>query len=993
MSSSLKGTNMAIKLSILEHQTDCIRALAKVFDDAKIRTNTGIHSNPTFDFSDEKIKENIAFIQRGEDDFMAIPKPWRSSVNDGVLGLDIRMETGTGKTYCYTRLMYELNKLYGFIKFIILVPSTPIKEGTRSFIEADYSKKHFADLYPGKSLALSVLDPQKASKKGRKMFPQAISDFARGTRLERNRLYTLLMGSGMLLSKATMEKDYDQTLIGGFSKPYETLATTRPIVIIDEPHRFKRENKAYKTIVEKLNPLCVIRFGATFPEVNGNNNKDYNNLVFNLGSCEAFNENLVKGVATQMILEEGKEPVKIKVTDITRSPKSCQIRNEVTGKSYTLGMDDSLSIVDADFHGIKIANIGNTDHESIKTGVTLSNGQVLAKGSSIYAGIYGATYQELMIKQAIVNHIEQERENFFKQSKIKTLTLFFIDSIKSYRGEETDGYLRLQFENFLQKELQKELDKYSLNKGALVDEYTSFLKASLDDIKATNGGYFAEDNATSDEDIQNEVDQILRDKQRLLSFKDETGQWNTRRFIFSKWTLREGWDNPNVFQIAKLRSSGSETSKLQEVGRGLRLPVDEFGNRISDEQFYLTYLIDYSEKDFAKKLKDEINGDVEAEAKSIKTLLAKVAEDRGLKETDLFIEFLQKGYVDLDGFVLEDKAEDFYIAYPEFRLGLQQNKIVDKTKKQNVVGIRKDKFSEIKSLWSQINKKYYLKLEEIPSEELFNAAVEILKSDIHEEMGGRVFEQRTVITEKGVELRESGKEYLLLDDKLPYGEFLKMISKSTALPLEILHKAFCEYDKIEKITPSFFNNVTASNFILAFQEWFENAFIKRFSYKSLDIEIKETALTDVDGNVKDSIVQSTIGIFQDPSQAVPDKFLYDSVVFDSPKEKENIKSSNIEEVVVFGKIPRRSIRVPLYFGGTTSPDFMYLLRKNGKDELNFIIETKGVENESGLRNIDRLKIESAKQFFETLKIDGLNVRFVKQLSKDGIENLIKKVLK
>ena len=196
--------------------------------------------------------------------------------------------------------------------------------------------------------------------------------------------------------------------------------------------------------------------------------------------------------------------------------------------------------------------------------------------------------------------------------------------------------------------MKKELDKFKGSGSKVHKEYVSFIESSLKDIAATNGGYFAEDNSNADEEIQKEVDQILRDKQSLLSFKDEKGNWNTRRFIFSKWTLREGWDNPNVFQICKLRSSGSEISKLQEVGRGLRLPVDEYGNRISDEQFYLTYLFDYSEKDFAESLINEINKDSELTEINIKAMLGKVAADRGLDKNKLFISLLSNDYIDID---------------------------------------------------------------------------------------------------------------------------------------------------------------------------------------------------------------------------------------------------------------------------------------------------------------------------------------------------------
>ena len=292
---------MSIELSILPHQNDFLKAIQKAFEGVRILDAKEVYQNPIIDLEDDQIKENINELWKGYEDLQAIPKLWQTSDDGSYLGLDIRMETGTGKTYCYTRMMYELNEMYGFNKFIVIVPSTPIREGSKSFLQADYSKRHFADLYPNKSLNLSILEAQKKTK-GRKMFPAAVSEFARGTSLEKNRFSVLLMTSGMLLSKATMGKDdYDQTILGNFTQPYEALRETRPIVIIDEPHRFKKENQAYKRILEELEPEGIIRFGATFPDKKRSNEKDYNNLLFNLGSSQAFNQNLVKGVETFMI--------------------------------------------------------------------------------------------------------------------------------------------------------------------------------------------------------------------------------------------------------------------------------------------------------------------------------------------------------------------------------------------------------------------------------------------------------------------------------------------------------------------------------------------------------------------------------------------------------------------------------------------------------------------------------------------------------------------
>lgn len=324
---------MSIELSILPHQEDFIKAIRKAFEDIRVVDASSIYENPIIDLEGSKLRENINDLWEGFEDLEKIPILWRSSDDDNYLGLDIRMETGTGKTYCYTRMMYELNEMCGFNKFILLVPSTPIKEGSKSFLQSDYSKRHFADLYPNKTLDLSILESQK-KKKGRKMFPTSISEFARATSLEKNKFSVLLMTSGMLLSNATMAKDdYDQTILGNFTQPYETLRATRPIVIIDEPHRFKKENKAYKRILKELRPQCVIRFGATFPEKVKSKEIDYNNLIFNLGSCQAFNQNLVKGVETFMIDAEKKNETKLKLMDFKRNPKVCFFRDEENKKS------------------------------------------------------------------------------------------------------------------------------------------------------------------------------------------------------------------------------------------------------------------------------------------------------------------------------------------------------------------------------------------------------------------------------------------------------------------------------------------------------------------------------------------------------------------------------------------------------------------------------------------------------------------------------------
>lgn len=982
---------MGIELTILPHQEDFLKSIVKVFDGIRIFDSKDPYSNPLIDLADEKIRENIENLWQGYENLQAIPSKWRGSDDENYLGLDIRMETGTGKTYCYTRMMYELNQRYGFNKFIVLVPSTPIREGAKSFLSADYSKKHFSDLYPNKSLDLSVLEAQKR-KSGRKNFPYAVSEYVRGTNLQKNRFSVLLLSSGMLLSKATMGKDdYDQTLMGNFTQPYGAIKATRPIVIIDEPHRFKKENKAYKTLIKEINPQCIIRFGATFPEKKKSKEKDFNNLIFNLGSSQAFNQNLVKGVETFMIDAEKENDIKFKLMDFKQNPKLCYIRDEKTKKVEELAKLDSLSVLGEEFSGIFVEEIGKTNDENINRGVTLSNGQVLSKGDIIYGGIYTETYQEMMLRQAIINHFETEKKNFLRKDKIKTLSLFFIDSVRSFRDENgKSGHLRLKFEKMLEDHIKKEIQKIKDDSDERLLEYKSFLESSLCDISKTSGGYFSEDNSTSEEDIKNEVDKILRDKEFLLNFKSDDKKWNTLRFIFSKWTLKEGWDNPNVFQIVKLRSSGSETSKLQEVGRGLRLPVNENGYRISDKQFYLRYLIDYSEKDFANKLLGEINDDTPNKISNINSILPKISKLRAISEDDIFIDMLSKKYINRKGEINLENLSKLYEDYPEAINNLKPNKLIDGNKKKAYVKIRKDKFSEIKSLWKTVNQKYFLKFEEIPENELEDAFYKILEKDIYRDTNVEIISKRTEKEDGRIVLKENMANYFVTEDKLPYNEFLKEVNKKTGLSIKTIHKVLCKFNQDKGfIDDRLFSKVAINLIGNEFNKWLDEKLIKNFSYKALNIDVKETSLTDRNGNVLDELVQGVLGVYRDENVDVPKRFLYDAVIYDSDKEKDTLLKSDIEKVRVFGKIPRRSIQIPLFNGGTTSPDFMYVIdSKDGTKQINFIVETKDMKDEKSLRYDEKIRIKSAEKFFETMKENGINVVFKKQLKNDDIVAMI-----
>lgn len=987
---------MQIRLQTLDHQQRALTAITRVFHRVELNNGELMEANPTFDLADPQLAHNISELQNGAvDGIPAVPRTWRSRVDDSVLGIDVKMETGTGKTLVYTQMMYELHRLYGFTKFIIVVPSTAIKLGTKAFISSDYARNYFDDTYNGNiKLELDVLDPQKRSK-GRKFFPSAVANFVSASRLTKGRVQALLMTDGMLRSAATMSTTYDQTVLGMSSQPYEALAATRPVVIIDEPHRFRRENKAYQTIINQIQPQAVIRFGATFPKNEKTNHVDYNNLVFNLGAVEAFNEQLVKGVAVQYPEDDGQESTRLKLTSLSaRKPKQATFTNLDTSKTLTVGMGGSLAEADGAFAGITIEAVGKTENPAIKSGVTLSNGQILGRGDTLVAGVYSQTYQELMIERALDNHFETEWENFRRTTRVKTLTLFFIDSIESYRGDDGSGHLRVRFEELLTAKLKEVITEHSDKNSQVSKDYVAYLKASLMDVSATNGGYFSADNASTDEAIKAEVDLILRDKQSMLSFTKADGSPNTMRFVFSKWTLREGWDNPNVFQIVKLRSSGSEVSKLQEVGRGLRLPVDVSGSRLSGEDFRLTYLIDYTEESFANSLVSEINADTRGQAPSVKELLPRVAAALDRDETELFIELLQKGLIDSNKNLIESKAEELYELYPQFAVDKLKPGTVVTDKNKARVGIRKQRYFELKQLWEAVNAKYYLKLDDLSPEEISTCIDEILAEGVYKAQTGRFTQDLLATGEDGVLTKiSSTKDTYLVNGSIPYGQWLKLAYTQTYLPLSEIHAGLVRHNAKKKLPADFFNKATLSEFVAQFHRWMQSEYVKRFSYTRIDGPLGSTALTDPDGQPLKTIAQGNVGVYRDTQSLVPEKFLYDAFIYDSPKEHATIRDSVMDEVVVYGKIPRRSIQVPVYFGGTTSPDFMYVLKTtDGNLSLNFIVETKDVDSKGDLREIEQLRINAARKFFELISDENITVHFAPQLKRDDIVTMIKKVI-
>ena len=982
---------MELKLeSGLDHQMLAVDAISNVFKMVEIDQEVPSSSNPIVNLGSSRFATNIRAIQRKETQNVA--EKFRAAQPIGnTLCLDIKMETGTGKTYVYTHTIFELHKLYGINKFIIAVPSIPIKEGTGAFLNETYARAHFKNtLGYDAEISVGVLEAEKKQKNGRKYFPSVVRNFVEGSRQNTNKIYVLLVNRSLLTpGKMLSRNDYDVT-VADFARPFDALRATHPFVIIDEPHTFSRDQKAYKVIMTELAPQCIIRFGATFPMTTVGKGKqktvvrDYEHLLYDLNAQRSFSSGLIKGVMKEHFEPSTNSNEKVKLLDMEdRKTATFQYISQTSKVSHTLGTNDSLSILSNDLAGLTITGI-------TKDTVTLSNGMEKRKGEEFCIDIYSSSYQESMMRLAIQRHFETERENFGREKgRIKTLALFFIDDITSFRGDDqgNGAWLKDKFDSLLKSQLKAELKKDNSAK------YEAYLRASLQDIEACSGAYFSRDNNDSDENIKQEVDDILRNKTKLLSIVGQDGKYNTRRFLFSKWTLKEGWDNPNVFTICKLRSSGSENSKLQEVGRGLRLPVDEFGNRVKDDSFYLNYIVDFTERDFADRLVMEINEDVQKGSLTHIALedMQRVAALRKTTDLALLMELIQKKYVlDLDRKLNQEKVMDFFAEYPEF------NNVTGKVKDRNkgsrdMVKIRKARYNELKDLWAQLNRKYIVFYQQGIDEQIAEALPEIFADDVFVHQTIQSQRQKVTTAEgEAVSIQQAGQSYVLAGKEMPYHEFLKRACRQTSIPMTMLHAAICEYAKTHTLE-GYINESSLSAFIAKFSGWKVKNLQHLVKYRQANYSSQSTAFTNADGSLKDEVLQWTIGKNVLSAEPSP-KYLYDKVVYDSPLERENILTE-VDRVIVYGKIPQKSICIPNITNDLYSPDFMYVVeRKDGKKELNVVIETKDVPNDEAKRTVEDAKIENARLFFEQLKLDGYEVKFRRQLQNKKMANIISELL-
>ncbi|GAA8046738.1 type III restriction-modification system endonuclease [Helicobacter pylori] len=967
---------MKIKFKRLDYQEKCLNQILGVFKGIDLReSENDIQriANPVFEIGAIKdlLLENI-------EDLRSKQKITQGSVGiDKSLNCDILMETGTGKTFCFLECVYALHQNYHLSKFIVLTPSNAIKLGvlksieiTREFFKSEYSNTHL----------------------------ESYEDVERFILASNHKCCVLVMTfSAFNKEKNTINQSCleNTNLFNGAKSYMQALASMRPIVIIDEPHKFLGDKT--KKYLEQLNALITLRFGATFKD-------DYNNLIYALDSKKAFDCALVKSISVASVGESDEYFLELKeIKKIQNEYEAVINYTDLENKTQSVKVKkhDNLGVV------TQISALEDYIVENItKNEVRFLNGvNLLLDQKEPFSHLLEGE-QEVMLKEAIKSHFERE-EGLFKKG-IKALCMVFINGVNSYLSEnEKPAKLALLFEKLYQQKLEEVLKK------PLDENYRAYLERTKDAIYKVHGGYFAKSKKEGDE--AKAIELILKEKEKLLSFDSDL------RFIFSQWALQEGWDNPNVMTICKLAPSHSNITKLQQIGRGLRLAVNDKGERITKEHAdfdfvnELVVIVPQVEGDFVGAIQQEIS-----EHSLIKqSFSAEELEKSGV---------VKKGYYGvlfetLEGLGFGEKTGD-----ENFKLTLNQNEFLKKEpelerlkdetyldfeklkdflkdrlvgnprvrnkneRKSEKIKINKENFKKFEILWAGLNHQariaYAMDSESLIDEIVkkinfsFNVSSKIVSVTMHkkvEAMGNNA-------TTKTFD-RESACVWSLHEFISALSNKVKLSFKSVAKVLEKIDEN--KFDLIKKNEQEGLRRLEELFLEIIYQN------IKdKISYQMRETTIKNRkndAFYDEKGEIRE-FLDGSLGAdkYEIKNSSVREKCLYENFMqVDSEIEKDTIEESNDTKIIVFGKLPR--VKIPVGLNQTYSPDFGYVVENNDKKVL-LVVETKGIEHENELRDEEKRKISTAKKFFEALKKQGVNIEYETKLNKDQLSALINEVL-
>ena len=909
-------------------------------------------------------------------------KPKAKSYNPGAkLNLDIEMETGTGKTYCYIKTIFEMNKRYGWSKFIVMVPSIAIREGVhKSFqITAD----HFTESH-GKKARFFIYNSKRLHE---------LESFSSDAGIN----VMIINIQAFNARGADNRRIYDELDDFQSRRPIDVISSNRPILILDEPQ--KMEGRATLDALPKFNPLMILRYSAT--------HKTNHLKVHRLDALDAYNQKLVKKIAVRGIQTRGLAGTNaylyLEGIDISKKAPVARIELEVKQRSgeikrqlRRLEFGRNLFAVSEELDQYRGFTISQIDYNN--DSIEFTNGLVLQAGEAT-GDVNEKDIRRIQIRETIKAHFDKEKQLF--SQGIKVLSLFFIDEVVKYRdydqGDDKGDYARV-----FEEEYRYLKDEY-LSELAIENEgYRKYLTDI--EVAATHNGYFSIDKKTNrmkdpkaaargeNAGLSDDVgayDLILKDKERLLAFHEPT------RFIFSHSALREGWDNPNVFVMCMLKHSDNTISRRQEVGRGLRLSVDQHGERMDlpavvHEINVLTVVASESYKDFVKGLQTEVAETLSARPRKAteEYFTGKVmdTEEGSVEISPQMAKQIYRYLIKNDYTDDTDAITDIYHAYKKDGklaalpddLKPYKDQIIDlidsvfdDSKLPKIEDGRKPKTNplndnfhkkEFQTLWSRINRKAVYRVD-FESDELIRKAIGVLDSHLRVtplQYTIHAGEQASAISDEQL---KSGESFITTETTTEYGgavhsdvtydligkiaEAVQLTRKTVAQILSGIQPAV--FDQFRNNPEHFISE--ASRLI---SEQKAAAIIEQLSYD----EVEDRFDTDI-------FTAAQAG--QDFSRAIGklNNHIYDYCVTDSDVERcfvEELDTST--EVVVYAKLPGGFlIPTPV---GDYNPDWAISFKYGSVKHIYFVAETKGSMSSMTLREIEKTKIECARKFFAEL---------------------------
>lgn len=1001
---------MKLQFKVQQYQTEAVDAVVDVFtgqpyaDGVKYRIDPGKDAaatlledaglrNAEIALTPPQLLTNVHLVQQARG--LELSKDLRDPVKKSAapLNLDIEMETGTGKTYVYVKTIMELHKRYGWSKYIVVVPSIAIREGVKKSF--DITAEHFQQMYGTKprtfvynSSRLHELE-RFSSDAGVQVMIINIQAF-NATGKDARRIYEVL-------------DDFQSR------RPIDVIAANRPILIIDEPQKIEGDAKKPSKSLEALglfNALFALRYSAT--------HKIERTKVHRLDAVDAYNQKLVKKIAVRGItvkhlagstaylyvdgLEVGKGADFPKARVELEVQTATGIKRQVKRLSQGMNLHDISGGIEA-YKGLFIRDV-----DANRDIIELSNGDIIGAGE-VTQDVAEDQKRRIQIREVIRAHLDKERELFAQG--IKALSLFFVDEVAKYRDydrEDTLGEYARVFEEEYDAVLHDYLGQLDFDEAA--ERYRKHVEAIP--VRSTHEGYFSIDKKTGrsidgkiaargdfagQSDDVDAYDLILKDKERLLSFEEPV------RFIWSHSALREGWDNPNVFVMGMLKKSDNTTTRRQEIGRGLRLSVDQHGERMDNPVTVhdineLTVVTDESYTDFVTALQKEIIESLSARprkarvdyftGKQIKLGDGSTSVMEKALAQALYNHLIRHDYIDDDGFVTQtykDARADGTLAAPTAEalkpvidfvwplvdaLYLDVPKPTDGRKPKkipfNEANFKKREFQE---LWGRINHKAVYQVE-FDSNELIRNCIRVLDTSLNVTVMQYLVEAGKQVVGLEVEQLEAGTGFKVSETKVEHSA----VSAGSTVKYDLLGEIAEKTQLTRRTCAAILTGINPGTFAKFKQnpEQFITEAARLINEQKATVIVEHLTYDPLD-NRYDSSIFTENQTAQDLSKAGDKlkKSVYEYVVTDSRVERSFVEKLDVsEEVVVYSKLPRGFfIPTPV---GDYNPDWAIAFRDDTTKikHVYFVAETKGSMSTLQLKGVESAKIECAKKFFASL---------------------------